>query len=266
MPQGPAVCTMPVLGVILLSIIAATASAQTGDIPGEGDVDRLVERIIELRADVESLDSRLQTLKEEHENRMSSLARREGTLESERENQELRVEKLKRKLADVREATRSAGVANEELVPVLREAIDGARDYTERALPFKRGERLASLDELESRLESGALKPPRLANRLWSFHADEVRLTGESGIYRQPAEIDGDERLVDVARVGMMLLYFRTDDRQYGYAVPRGEGWEYHLAGDRGAEARIESLFDSLQKQVRTGFFRLPNPLSPETP
>jgi len=266
MPHRPAACPASVIGACLLSILPGAVVAQSADSTGGGEVDRLVERIIELRADVESLDSRLQTLKEEHQNRMSSLARREGTLESERESQELRVEKLKKQLADVRESTRSAGVANEELVPVLQEAIDGARGYTERALPFKRGERLASLDELESQLESGALKPPRVANRLWSFHADEVRLTGESGIYRQPVEVEGEQRLVDIARVGMMLLYFRTDGREYGYAVPRGEGWGYRLAGDRSAESRVESLFDSLQKQVRTGYFRLPNPLSPETP
>lgn len=265
MPHRPGARLASVMGACLLSIPPGAVLAQSED-TGGGEVDRLVERIIELRGDVESLDSRLQALKEEHQNRMSSLARREGTLESERENQELRVEKLKKKLADVREATRSAGVANEELVPVLQEAIGGAREYAEQALPFKRGERLASLDELESQLESGALKPPRVANRLWSFHADEVRLTGESGIYRQPVEVDGEQRLVDVARVGMMLLYFRTDDRQYGYAVPRGEGWGYRLAADRAAASRIESLFDSLQKQIRTGFFRLPNPLSPETP
>lgn len=266
MPQGPAVCTVPVFGAILLSIFAATASAQTGDIAGEGDVDRLVERIIALRADVEELDSRLQSLKKEHENRMSSLARREGSLESERDNQELRVEKLKKRLADIRDEARTTGAAGEELAPVLREAIDGVRGYVQGALPFKRGERLASLDELESQLDSGALEPPRIANRLWSFHADEVRLTGESGIHHQPVEVDGEQRLVDVARLGMMLLYFRTDDRRYGYAVPRGDDWSFRHVDGRDAEARIESLFDSLQKQIRTGFFRLPNPMSPEAP
>ena len=263
MPLPRAVRTAPLAGAALLCAVAGGAAAQSSE---QSQVDKLVGQIIELRADVEELDSRLQTLKKEHENRMSSLARRQGTLEANRENERLRVEKLRKRLADLRQQTQEVGVANEELEPVLKDALAGARDYVSSALPFKRGERLAKLDELESQLDSGALKPPRVANRLWSFHADEVRLTGESGIYRQPVSVGGEERLVDVARVGMMLLYFRTDDNQYGYAEPRGDRWSFRYVDDREAASRIDGLFDSLKKQIRTGFFRLPNPMSPEAP
>jgi hypothetical protein len=259
-----AVRKLPTAGAVLLWAVAGSAWAESANTGSDASVDQLVDRVIELRAGVEELDARLQSLRKEHESRMSSLARREGTLESERENQEMRVEKLGKRLTELREQAREAGAASAELKPVVAEAIDGAREYVALSLPFKRGERLAKLDELDSQLDSGALTPPRVANRLWSFHADEVRLTGESGIYRQPVDVGGEERLVDVARVGMMLLYFRGENGNYGLAEPAAGEWRFRHVDDRDSRAQIDALFDSLRKQIRTGYFRLPNPYAPE--
>lgn len=244
-------------GALVLALVSGPSLAQNGD----REIENLVDRIIELRADVEELDSRLQSLKKEHESRMSSLARREGELTSQREAQKLQIKKLEKKLADLREQVRKAGVATEELEPVIVEAIEGMREYVKSSLPFKRGERLASLDKLETQLKNDALEPPRVANRLWSFHADEVRLTGESGIFRQPIEIGGEERLVDVARLGMMMLYFRTDDEQYGYATNGADGWSFEYVDASRQRDQVAKLFDSLRKQIRTGYFQLPNPI-----
>jgi hypothetical protein len=248
---------LPAAGALCLALVAGPSMAQDGD----REIENLVDRIIELRGDVEELDSRLQSLKKEHESRMSSLARREGELTSQREAQKLQIKKLEKKLADLREQVREAGVATEELEPVIVEAIDGMREYVRSSLPFKRGERLASLDELETQLKNDALEPPRVANRLWSFHADEIRLTSESGIFRQPIEIGGEERLVDVARLGMMMLYFRTDDEQYGYATNGANGWSFEYVDGSRQRDQVASLFDSLRKQIRTGYFQLPNPI-----
>jgi len=252
--------TVPALGVVLLWAFSIAGHA-ANDSASDREVDNLVDQIIELRADVEDLDSKLQSLKKEHESRMSSLARQEGELTSRRESQKLQVDKLNKKLADLREQLKSAGVANDEIAPVLHDAIAGMRDYVRGGLPFKRGERLASLDKLETQLDNGALEPPRVANRLWSFYADEIRLTGENGVYRQPVDIQGEERLVDVARLGMMMLYFRTDDERYGYATRNEAGWRFQYVGDREARGHIDTLFDSLHKQIRTGYFQLPNSL-----
>jgi hypothetical protein len=101
-----------------------------------------------------------------------------------------------------------------------------------------------------------------VANRLWSFIADEMRLAEETGLYRQSVTIDGSEKLVDVARLGMMHLYFRTDDGRAGYAVRQDGNWQYRYA-DGGDKDRINNLLSSLRKQVRTGYFELPNPVRP---
>lgn len=85
---------------LLLVMAALPASAQQGD----AAIDELVQEIITLRGDVDELDSRLQSLKKEHENRMSSLAREEGQLVSEKERQQLRRKKLQQRLDSERKA------------------------------------------------------------------------------------------------------------------------------------------------------------------
>lgn len=245
-------------GMSLLMAFALPCAA-TAQAPSR-TLDNLVENIIELRADVEGLDARLQRLESKHEAKMSSLAQREGELAAQHERQELNNEQLERRLAGLRKQTEKAGVATKQLTPVLKAAIEGMREYVKGSLPFKRGERLAVLDEIQTQLASGVL-PPRLANRLWSFYADELSLTGDSALYRQPILVAGQERLADVARLGMMSLYFRGDDGRFGYAARAGDDWVYRLLGVDTPSDEVAALFGALRKQLRTGFYRLPHPV-----
>jgi len=229
--------------------------------PPSRTLDNLVQNIIELRGDLEGLDATIQRLESAHEARMSSLAQREGELAAQTERQDLIMEQMERKLADLRGQSDKAGVAAEQLTPVLKAAIDDMREYVKTSLPFKRSERLAVLDDIQAQLERGMLKAPRLANRLWSFYSDELRLTGDSAVYRQPIVIQGQERLVDVARLGMMSLYFRGDDGRFGYATRAGNDWIYRYLGDGAPADEVAALFGALRKQLDTGFYRLPYPI-----
>ncbi len=250
----------PRAAVILCSALLLSGTAGSAD--DQRATGKLVNEIIELRSQVDELDSRLQQMKDEHKNRMSSLSREEGQLESDKERQQMRLKKIQRQVEQEREKLAEAGVGNEALKPVIADGIANLRDYVRTALPFKRSERLNALDEMDSQLKGGALPPPRVANRLWSFVADEMRLAEETGLYRQSITIDGGDKLVDVARLGMMHLYFRTDDGRAGYAVKEEDSWQYRYA-EGGDQDRIKELLSSLRKQVRTGYFELPNPVRP---
>ena len=67
---------------------------------------------------------------------------------------------------------------------------------------------------------------------------------------------------MDVARMGMVAMYFRTPDGGTGYAErAQGGGWAYRRAASSADEQRIRSLFDALEKQIRVGWFEVPNVL-----
>jgi hypothetical protein len=61
--------------------------------------------------------------------------------------------------------------------------------------------------------------------------------------------------------MGMVLMYFRTFDDRYGYVTPAGDGqWNYVVVDNRENARQISDLFEGLRRNLREGFFTLPNP------
>jgi hypothetical protein len=129
--------------------------------------------------------------------------------------------------------------------------------------PFKVGERLVELDNLEAQLTNGAITAQRAVNRLWAFIEDEFRISRENAIYSQSIDLQGENVLVDVAKLGTVMMYFRTRDLDYGRAVKTGTGWRFELLESAADQELVSRLFDSLRKQIRQGYFSLPNALPP---
>lgn len=225
-------------------------------------VDNLAQELIKLRGEVEELNAQLNSDKESHRAQMRSLAQQRGELEAAVQREEIRISKLEKSLADNRERARQLGTGDESLRPVVLQAIDELRADVRAGLPFKVEERVSELDELEGQVQAEVVAPAKAANRLWAFYEDEIGLTGENGLYSQTISLDGERRLADVARLGMVMMYFRTSDGRVGHAVRDAGDWKYLELVNTDDRRRINALFDGLQKQIRTGYFELPNPLS----
>lgn len=227
--------------------------------PAQDDLDALAEELVRLRGEVETLNSELNGVQEQHRARMNSLAAQKGDLEATRRREDLRIRQLEADLEENRTRAEQAGVAGEALMPVARESIAELRTHIESGFPFKIQERTEALAEIESQLDSGALTPPRIINRLWSFYEDELRLTRENALYSQIIPLDGDRVLADVAKLGTVAMYFSTRDGQVGHVIREGNDWRYVTLESRTDRVQIETLFDSLKKQIRSGYFELPN-------
>lgn len=248
MPRRFAGLTALAVWVLLVSQAAAQDS-----------LDALAEELVALRGEVESLNTELNRLQEQHQAEMSSLAAQKGDLEATERREALRIRQLEQDLAENRQRAREAGVAGEALVPVAEEIIAGLRQRIDEGFPFKRTERLDALGKIANQLESGALEPPRVVNRLWRFYEDELRLTRDNGLYSQIIPLGGDRVLADIAKIGAVALYFQTRDGRMGFVTRDGDDWRYTLAESGADRQRIGELFDSLKKQIRTGYFELPN-------
>lgn len=247
------------LPACLMFVYAAPAWSQapSGSSPGA-----LAESLIKLRSEVEQLNNEVEIQRQENRSRAGSLASTRAELEAAVKRQELSVRQLREDLAKRESAAAEAGVGGEVLQPVLLAAIEALETSIGAGFPFKRAERLAEVGNLKTQVQAGTLPIARAANRLWALYEDEFRLTRENGIHTQTIQVDGKELLADVAKVGNLMLFFRTPDGQFGKAVPAGRDWRYELAGDDEERRRIAALFDSLRKQIRQGWFELPNTLA----
>lgn len=226
------------------------------------DVDTLTQNLVKLRGEVETLNAELEATRTEHDLRARTLLSRKGELENQIERQALQNERLNRDLEKLREQSLSADVDGDSLRPAVTAALDAIDQHIATGLPFKLNERTAAVAEIRKQLDTGVISPKKAVNRVWGFYEDEIRLARENGLYRQPVELGKAQVLAQVARLGMTMMYFRTEDQQVGYVVKDGARWQYRTVSDSGERERIDALFDAFGKQIRTGYFELPNPLA----
>lgn len=238
--------------VLILGFFSALANAEK--------IDDLAQSLIRIRGEVEELQNQLDIEKQDHKIKMDSLGSQLSDLSIENRRQRLSVEKMEQAIQKLEEA-KVARLSNEEvLLPVVSASIDQLRDTVKSSLPFKLEERLAELDELKEQLVSGKVDPNRTVNRLWAFIEDEIRLTRENGLYSQSIQLNGESVLADVAKLGSMFIYFQTSNNQVGLARRENGSWQFVELQDPDAKQNISKLFDSLKKQIRQGYFELPNP------
>ena len=240
-------------------LLAGAVALPVGSSRAE-ELTKLADKLIQLRGQVEGLNDDIEARQQDHRNRMASLSQRRAELEAQIQRQELDLEKVERQIAELRE---TADTVDQEAAALEPVALGSARElegFVTSSLPFTVDQRLAEIDAIRGKLSRQEISTPRALNQLWTFVEDELRLARENLLFRQTIELDGNEQLADVVRVGMVMLFFRTGDGRYGYAARAGDGWTY-TAVDGEDRDQVETLFDDFEKQVRTGFFTLPNAL-----
>lgn len=243
--------------VAALMVACTPAAAQDA-------TEALANRLIQMRGQVDELQSELNLKREEHKNRMTYLTAQLTEMEANRDREALRVRQLEEDLEEMRTEVAAAGETSETLAPIVLNHVFALREQVQNGFPFKVNERLAELDDLENQLNSGVITAQRAFNRLWAFVEDEIRISRENAIYTQSISLNGKNVLVDVAKLGNAMMYFRTRDLEYGRAVASPTGWSFELLKSTADQEHVARLFDSLRKQIRQGYFQLPTAL-PQT-
>lgn len=243
------------LGCLTMGLFSPHAQAQ--------GADELASKLAALRTEVEGLSEQLSEAKNDSQNELSSLARQKSDLQLELDREEVRLSKLRSVLQEKKTRIEETAERGDDLAPIFDSALEGMRAYVTKSMPFRRAERLGELDKLEEQRRSGVLTYGKALVRLWSFVEDELRMSRESASFQQTIEISGEEKLAQVVRVGMVMLFFQTSDGGTGYSKLNGTEWSFVSASGSDEQKQIAHIFDSFKKQIRVGLFRLPNALPP---
>jgi len=216
----------------------------------------LGHKLAKLRAEVDDLEARLERIRSESRTERLSLDTQKGDLEVILRKEQVRMQTLKRLRAQQLAERRKVESWTTRLMEPARKAAARVRGLVLDTVPFRRQERISAVDEIVAGLDGPAPDPVVALSRLWQLVEDEMKLTAESGLQRQVIELGGERVLVEVARLGMAVLYFKTSDGRVGWAL--GDTFEVIDQPDR-VEA-ILGLFEALRKQIRRGYFELPLP------
>lgn len=238
-------------------VLAASAPVLADELSG------MAKRLSELRGEVETLSDQLSAQKNDMQEQLRSYARQKSELELEIQREETRTQKLRQAVAHKRSETEAQQDQNEAVAPAFTKHLEAVRSYVRGSLPFRTKERLAELDKLEEQVKGGLLAPGRALNRLWGFVEDEMRMTRESGLFSQPVLVHGKEQLAEVARIGMVAMYYKTSDDEFGSTERKNGQWTFRSITDEAGRKEVRTLFETFKKQIRVGYFELPNALSP---
>ena len=164
------------------------------------------------------------------------------------------LEKIKLKIEET-------ATGNSEMRPLVMNALSLLETSIKEGIPFMVEQRVADLHKIESDLKAGVITNEKALALTWASYDDLIRLTKEIGIFKQQIEFGGKKVLAKVAKLGSVALFFSTPNEAVGFVVKEGNTYAYKHITDPEDSKKIVALFDALQKQIRTGYFELPNAL-----
>ena len=227
---------------------------------GAADEPTRGERLAALRAEVEELQHTVKLEKTALDGRLAALEQARTDVELQLKAEDLALQQLAAELEREVRRSQESGAAHQDLVPMVQKALVALEPLVRAGIPYRVPERLAAISELQAGIQGGTIPSHKATARLWSLYEDELRLGRENALDRQVIGLGGREVLADVARLGMVALYWRTADGRVGWAAPGESDWAWVEAQSATQRAQVTELFEALGKQIRVGAFSLPNP------
>ena len=236
--------------VLSLLLITTTLTASS---------DNMAESLMKLRAEVEQLDSTISDEKGNYKASMNSLLRQKDDLESVIAREDLKIKQINQELSKVAKEIKEATKNSQGLKPILLDALNVLEENIKNSLPFKTKERLADIAKIKEQIQNDLVTPQKGLALTWNAYGDAIRMTKENGLFKQTITLGNSEILAEVARVGSMMMYFKTPKNIVGYVTKDSKGWYYKEVISKTEQEQVLNLFDAFKKHIRSGYFTLPN-------
>lgn len=244
---------------ILLSLVASS-TLLSPSLFAETE-NNLVNSIMSLRGEVETLYTQIDQDKEAYRSQMKSYTMQIADNEAQINRQDTSLKLTVQELEKTQAKIVAMSGKNEDIKPMILDAIAKLSTEIKTGIPFKVEERLSTLGQIKTDLESNTTTQEKALSLVWASYDDAIRITKEIGLFKQQITLDGKETLAKIAKVGSVMMFFATPDDKVGYVTKIKDQYKYVIATDNEEKAQIVALFDALQKQIRTGYFKLPNAL-----
>ncbi|MEA2073149.1 MAG: DUF3450 family protein [Campylobacterota bacterium] len=223
--------------------------------------EKLVNSIISLRGDVENLYTEIKENKDSYHSQMKSLSMQITDSEAQINRKTTAIKLAKNELDKVTTQIKETSTGNTEIKPLVLNALVLLEKSIKEGIPFMVEARVASLHKIKADLNDNLITNEKALALTWASYDDTIRVTKEIGLFKQQIEVNGKKVLAKIAKLGSVALFFSTPTDQVGFVVKDGSKYSYkHITNPEDIK-KIVALFDALQKQIRTGYFEVPNAL-----
>ena len=242
------------IGVFVFSLAAVTATAQV--------LDRTIETENRINREAAQTQEQIDQVATESEDIVTQYRRVVSETESLRTyNQQMQriVDNQEAEIRSINEQLETLETTARDVVPLMIEMVDMYRRLVEADIPFRREERLARADRLETMLDASDVTDSEKYRRIVDAYQDELEMGRTTEGYR--GELPNGQQ-VDFLRVGRTMLYYQSlDGRSVGWFNPDSREFESLPDSYR---VNISDGLAIAQNQVAPDLVRLPVP-APKT-
>ncbi len=238
--------TFRALGLLSFSLSALIASPSLAQTNSHG---KLSAQLSALRAEVETLSNKVRQAQEVRNDRLRALEHSHTELQialTKARSQHKLLTANKKTLLEMQATTSTPSpeliTATENLLKLLGEHIDTS-------LPFKTSERSDALKKIKELFSETPENHLLVLERLWQFIADEDSLNRSFELNTDMITLAGQKYLVEVARIGMALLYFKTQDGRIGWLRPTGATYVAEVFEKQEMGEQVKALFANIRAQ-----------------
>ncbi|MEA1893159.1 MAG: DUF3450 family protein [Campylobacterota bacterium] len=226
-----------------------------------GNNEKLVNSIIELRGDVENIYTDIKENKQRYNSEMKSLSMQITDSEAQINRKTTSIKLAKNELSNIKIKIKETSSGNSEIKPLVMNALDLLEKSINEGIPFMVNKRVADIQKIKSDLQDNLITNEKALSLAWASYDDTIRVTKEIGIFKQKIDLKGKKVLVKIAKLGSIAMFFSTPSNEVGFVVKDMNDYKYKQITNPDDVKKIVALFDALQKQIRTGYFELPNAL-----
>ncbi|MBN2524881.1 MAG: DUF3450 family protein [Deltaproteobacteria bacterium] len=243
--------------IIFFSFVSSSGEAKRS----ESKTAVMAEKLAALRTEINELDAGLRTRRTLAATELRSLQTRASELKLTEDAERIHVQALEVEVRELEASISSGDERSASLEKAVFQATSRLQKVTLTSLPFKLEQRLDALAQIDRGLKDGTIDAASAAAQMWRFVEDERRLATTVALDDERIVLTGDTRpsLVRVVRVGTVAMFVYAGENRWGRVVrePKGD-FEYTDIKDRAQRDEIKRLFDSVEKQIREGRYRLP--------
>jgi len=164
-----------------------------------------------------------------------------------------------RSMDELRESIDEAATMEQQLTPLTLRMIDGLESFIRLDMPFQLEERVARVERLRANQDRADLSSAEKFRQVLEAYQIEHEFGQRIETYSDMVPVRGDEREVNVVRVGRIALLYQTKDQQTSGAWDREAGeWVELSAGDY--RASIAQAIRIANRQASIDILRLPIP------
>ena len=229
--------------------------------------ETLAKKLVALRMEVESLANQVAQAQTAKNDQRRALQQHRSQLEialSQQHTRQKILNQTQSKLLGTQAATKDQSL---KMVAPAKKILTALRTHIETSLPYKQTQRLRALVKAEQFLYQTPGKPFEALHLAWQLIEDESALNASFEFNTDVLTIEGERYFVDTARIGMALLYFRTQDGHFGWLKQTTNAYVPEFFTDTAITEQLDLLFENIRTQKTHFPQRLPFILpSGETP